>query len=84
MRCLLRVNSVNKKTCFGRRFFIEKTLKLNKESRGIFIQRYWYAKSIKDISRGFNVSESKVKMQLSRNRRKLRKILEKENMFHER
>ncbi|MBQ3782559.1 MAG: sigma-70 family RNA polymerase sigma factor [Lachnospiraceae bacterium] len=58
--------------------------KLNQESRSIFIQRYWYAKSIKDISDDFQMSESKVKMQLFRSRKKLRKMLVKEKILYER
>ena len=51
---------------------------LAEEKRHIFIRRYWYLDSITDISRRFGISESKVKMTLSRCRDRLREQLEKE------
>lgn len=52
--------------------------KLNEEKRNIFIRRYWYMDSIRDISRRFALSESKVKTTLCRCRSQLRGHLEKE------
>ena len=49
--------------------------------RQVFICRYWYCDSIKDISRQFGFSQSKVKMMLSRTRQKLLSHLEKEEVF---
>lgn len=51
---------------------------LSEEKRNIFVRRYWYLDSIADISERFSLSESKVKMTLSRCRRQLRAYLEKE------
>ncbi len=51
---------------------------LDDENRNIFIRRYWYIDSIKSISRRFGLSQSKVKTQLYRCRKKLREFLEKE------
>ena len=51
---------------------------LSEEKRNIFVRRYWYLDSIADISGRFSLSESKVKMTLSRCRRQLRAYLEKE------
>ncbi len=48
------------------------------DSRNIFIQRYWFMCSIKEISENFGFSESKVKMTLLREREKLRHILQRE------
>ena len=46
------------------------------EMRMIFVRRYWYMDSIKEISQVFHVSESKVKSVLFRMRNKLQKYLE--------
>lgn len=51
---------------------------LNMEKRNIFLRRYWYLDSIADISKRFDLSESKVKTTLFRSRNQLRKHLEKE------
>ena len=51
------------------------------ETRKVFMQRYWYLCSIKEIAADFNISESKVKMLLLRARNELKKTLEKEG-FH--
>ena len=48
------------------------------EPRKIFMRRYWYFSSIKEIADDFSISESNVKMTLSRVRNKLKQLLEKE------
>ena len=53
---------------------------LPKESRLIFLRRYWHADTIAEIAARYGITESKVKMQLSRTRTKLRKFLEKEGI----
>ena len=53
---------------------------LPKESRLIFLRRYWHADTIAEIDARYGITESKVKMQLSRTRTKLRKFLEKEGI----
>ena len=51
---------------------------LPKQNRKVFVQRYWYLMSIKEIVKDSNVSESKIKSMLFRERKKLKSILEKE------
>lgn len=46
--------------------------------RRVFICRYWYLDSVSDISRRFGFSQSKVKMMLHRQRKKLLAYLEGE------
>lgn len=53
---------------------------LPKDSRLIFLRRYWYADSIAEIARRYGMTESKVKMQLVRTKEKLRIFLEKEEI----
>lgn len=54
--------------------------KLPKESRLIFLRRYWYADSILEIAQRYGISESKVKTNLFRTRNKLRTYLESEGI----
>ncbi len=53
--------------------------RLPDETRAIFLQRYWWFLSVKEIARMHSMSESAVKMQLSRARQQLRRDLEGEN-----
>ncbi len=55
-----------------------KTLK--SENRKIFLQRYWYMMSVREIARENFCTESKVKMSLMRTRENLRIFLEKEGV----
>ncbi len=50
------------------------------EKRIIFLRRYWYLSSIKEIADDFGISESKVKMTLLRTRNALQQVLEKEGI----
>lgn len=50
---------------------------LSRESRIIFLRRYWFSESIKEIAAHYSMSESKVKTSLHRTRKKLRDFLEK-------
>lgn len=54
---------------------------LSKESRLIFLRRYWFADSISAIAKRYGMTESKVKMQLVRTRVKLQGYLEKEGIY---
>lgn len=54
---------------------------LPETQRQIFVCRYWYCDSIRDIAQRFSWSESKVKMTLLRIREKLRSRLKKEGVF---
>ena len=51
---------------------------LTKETRVVFMRRYWYMSSVADIAHDLDMGESKVKVTLFRTREKLRKHLEKE------
>lgn len=53
---------------------------LSKEERRVFLCRYWYLDSVKDIAKRFSFGESKVKMMLKRTREKLLVHLEKEGI----
>ena len=50
---------------------------LSDDKRKIFVKRYWYFSSVKEIAEFYGISESKVKMTLSRTRENFRKYLEK-------
>lgn len=54
---------------------------LPKEKRIIFVARYWYFESIKDIAKKLDMSESKVKMSLSRIRDDMKIFLKKEGVL---
>ena len=49
--------------------------------RRVFMRRYWYVDSVKDISKRFGFSESRVKSMLFRTRKKLKILLEKEGLM---
>lgn len=53
------------------------------EKRKIFVRRYWYMDSIKEISEQYDIGEEKVKSILFRLRKQLKKQLEKEGMVYE-
>lgn len=55
--------------------------KLSKLSRDIFINRYWYARTIKEISEMYGLNENTVKSRLYQTRVKLRDYLETEEML---
>lgn len=52
--------------------------KLSDSDRDIFIRRYWYLDSIKDIAKRHGVSQGCIKTNLCRNRKKLYRILKRE------
>jgi RNA polymerase sigma-70 factor (ECF subfamily) len=53
---------------------------VSKESRIVFVRRYWYADSISQISELLAMNENKVKTILFRTRKKLKTELEKEGV----
>ena len=53
---------------------------LPKETRRIFVRRYWYLNSVKEIAEEYGLSESKVTVTLFRTREKLRNVLKKEGI----
>ena len=56
---------------------------LDYDDRYIFLRRYWYADSVKDIASVMSCRENRVSVRLTRLRKKLRSILEKEGLFYE-
>lgn len=53
---------------------------LPKETRIIFMQRYWYFRPVKEIAREAGITSAGVSMTLSRTRKKLKEYLEKEGI----
>ena len=53
---------------------------LTRDNRLIFLRRYWHADSVREIADRYGISESKVKTQLHRTRKKLQLFLEKEGI----
>ena len=56
---------------------------LPKKKRAIFVQRYWYLLSVREIAAEQTMSEAAVKMQLSRMRTGLKEVLLKEGLYYE-
>lgn len=54
---------------------------LPQEHRLIFMRRYWYMDSVKEIAARYGFGESRVKTSLCRTREKLRAYLEKEEIY---
>ena len=54
---------------------------LSKESRLIFLRRYLYVDTVAEIAARYGISESKVKTQLHRTRKKLHTCLAKEGIY---
>lgn len=54
---------------------------LQKNERVIFMQRYWYTQSIREISDAMKMSESAVKVSLFRTRQKFKAHLVKDGIF---
>ena len=55
--------------------------KLPKESRIMFLRRYWYGDSLADIAKRLGCGEGKVKSSLFRTRNALRAYLEQEGVY---
>lgn len=53
---------------------------LSSENRKIFMRRYWYVSSVREIAEDFGLTESKVKMSLFRSRNQLKELLEQEGV----
>ncbi len=52
--------------------------RLDRNSRDLFLRRYWFFDSIQEIAKGFGISETRVTTKLHRIRKKLKDYLEKE------
>ena len=55
--------------------------KLPEEKKRIFVRRYWYGDSIKELSKSYGYRESKIKSIIFRIRNQLKEYLEKEGIF---
>ena len=53
---------------------------LGRDERIIFVRRYWYLDSVRDIAEKLGFGESKVKTSLFRSREQLKKMLSKEGI----
>ncbi|MBQ3101245.1 MAG: RNA polymerase sigma factor [Clostridia bacterium] len=53
---------------------------LSKETRMVFLKKYWYMYSVSEIADELSITESKVKILLHRTRNSLREYLEKEGI----
>ena len=56
---------------------------LSRENRVLFLRRYWFGDSIRELAVHFAMTENTVKVRLSRIREKLRTYLAKEGFIHE-
>lgn len=45
---------------------------LSREERRVFVARYWYGDTIREVAERFAISESKTKSMLMRTRKKMR------------
>lgn len=48
---------------------------ISKDKRQMFVRRYWYAESVRDIAKRFGVSEGSVTVTLKRVRKQLKEVL---------
>ena len=53
---------------------------LDQKSRVMFVKRYWFSQSVKDIAKEFGVTENNISVKLARIRSKLRKYLERKGI----
>ena len=53
----------------------------SKQDRLLFMKRYWYGVSIKDLAQQMQISESSAKVRLHRIRGRLKKYLESEGIW---
>ena len=54
---------------------------LDTENRALFVRRYWYADPIEELAADFGYSKNHVSVKLGRIRKKLKKHLEKEEIY---
>lgn len=54
---------------------------LDRESRILFVRRYWYADSVEELAVNFGYSKNHISVKLGRIRKKLKKYLEKEDIY---
>ena len=64
------------------RLFLNRFLRgLPKNSRVMFVRRYWYGEGVAEIAGAFQCTEEKVKSTLFRTRKKLREAMIKEEIY---
>lgn len=57
---------------------------IHRENRILFLRRYWFGDSVKELAHTFGMSENTVSVRLSRIRTQLKAyLIEKEGFFHE-
>ncbi len=56
---------------------------LSVDNRSIFLRRYWFGDSIREIATSFAMSENAVSVRLNRARNALREYLLKEGLYYE-
>ena len=54
---------------------------VSRESRVIFLRRYWFGDSVKEIAKALGMSENAVSVRLNRSRSQLREYLTKEGFY---
>lgn len=54
---------------------------LDRESRILFVRRYWYADSVEELAQNLGYSKNHISVKLGRIRKKLKKYLEKEEIY---
>ena len=77
-------NETTESLCDGRHleWLINEFLgELQERDRNIFLQRYWFATPIKEISKKYAMNLNTVKASLFRSRNKLKALLEKEGVL---
>lgn len=77
-------NDTTESLCDGRHLegLINEFLgELQERDRNIFLQRYWFATPIKEISKKYAMNLNTVKASLFRSRNKLKALLEKEGVL---
>ncbi len=52
----------------------------NEDARNVFLRKYWFFDSVKDIAKGYGFTQSKVKSMLYHTRERFKKYLEKEGI----
>lgn len=56
---------------------------VSRENRIVFLRRYWFGDSVREIAKAMGLSENTVSVRLSRIRAQLKDYLYKEGFFHE-
>lgn len=57
--------------------------KLPREKRILFLRRYWFMHSLKELAKDYHISEKAVSMRLMRTRENLKIFLEREGLYDE-